>query len=99
MLFLLYQSKFIMNVDDPVIKHSLLRNLRDRTKQRRYDLKSEYWDPIKDKSSISRTPPKGLKNMHTVQWCALLDSWSTSAKQVLVFVHSSLLLFQFYNLD
>ena len=63
-----------MNVNDPVSKDSILRNLRDRTKQRRYDMKCKYWDPIKDKSSISRTPPIGLKNMHTVQWCALLES-------------------------
>ena len=88
-----------MNVNHHVIKSSLMRNLTDRTKQRRHTLKCKYWDHIMDKSSISRTPPKGLKNMHTVQWCALLDYWSTTAKQVFVFVHSSLLLFQFYNLD
>ena len=87
MLFLLYQSKFLMNVDDPLIKHSLMRNLKDRTKQRRHNLKKTYWDEVDDKCTISQTPPEGLKNMDDVQWGALLDMWSTAKNQVLLSVH------------
>ena len=97
MLFLLYQSKFLMNVDDPLIKASLMRNLRDRIRQRRYNLKKDYWDTVADKSTISRTPPEGLKNTDAVQWGALLDMWASSKNQVPVSVHSSLQLFQFYK--
>ena len=97
MLFLLYQSKFLMNIDDPLIKESLMRNLKDRTRQRRHNLKKEYWDKVGDKSTISWTPSEGLKNMDAVQWGALLDMWSTTKKQVLVSIHSRLQLFQFYK--
>ena len=69
-----------MNVNDPVIKHSLMQNLKDRTKQRCYNLKNMYWDPVLDKYSISRTPHEALKNLDTVQWGALLDMWSTTKK-------------------
>ena len=99
MLFLLYQTRFILNTEDPWIKASLMKNLKARTKQRRYDLKAKFWDNVVDKKNISRTPPEDLQNMNAVEWSALLDSWGSSKKQVLVFVHSSLLLFQFYNLD
>ena len=75
-----------MNIDDPLIKESLMRNLKDRTRQRHHNLKKKYCDTVGDKSTISRTPPEVLKNMETIQWGALLDMWSTTKKQVLVSV-------------
>ena len=99
MLFHLYQAKFIMDLKDPWIVASLKMHLKNRTKQRRYNLKAVNWDKVKDKTKVIRTPPEEVKHMNEADWCKLVDSWSTVSKQVCVFAHSSLTLFQFYNLD
>ena len=98
MLFLLYQSKFLPNLKDPWIVASLMMNLKNHTRQRRYELRDKYYGKVQDKTKVVRTPPEEVSHMSEADWCNLVDSWSTSAKQVCVFVHSSLPLFQFYNL-
>ena len=64
MLFLLYQSKFVMDIKDPSIRASLILNLKNRTKQRRHDLKGTHWDTCEDKTQVTRKPPKEVKHMN-----------------------------------
>ena len=83
-----------MNINDPTIRASLMLNLKNHTKQRRHDLKGTHWDTCEDKTQVTRKPPKKVKHMNEADWCLLVDSWSTSKKQVHVFVHLSLPPFQ-----
>ena len=76
-----------------------MRNLKYRTRQRRYNLKKDYWDMVADKSTISWTPPEGLKNTDAVQWGALLDMWSSSQKMSLSLFTKAYNCFNSTNLD
>ena len=82
MLLLFFQSKFILNLEDPWIVLSLLMHLKNRTKQRRYLLKRSYFNTAADKTMVLRTPPEEVKHMSEADWCKLVDTWSTPEKQV-----------------
>ena len=88
-----------MDTKDPTIHASLMPNLQNRTQQRHHDLKGTYWDKYEDKTQVTRKTPDEVKHMSDADWCLLVDSWSTSKKQVHVFVHLSLPPFQFQNVD
>ena len=82
MLLLLFQSKFILNPEDPWIDRSLQMHLKNRTRQRRYLLKRSFFDTAADKSTVLRTPPEEVKHMSEADWCKLVDTWSTPEKHV-----------------
>ena len=79
MLFLLFQSKFLINLDDPYIMSSLTMHLQNRTKQRRHSLKKDYWDKVEDKTKILQTCQRGEK-IDNREWKALVASWATTKK-------------------
>ena len=82
MLFLLFQSRFVLNLKDPWTHGSLIMNLKNRTRQRRHFLKSKYFDRVTDKAMVVQTPPMEVEHMSAADWCKLVDNWSTPEKQV-----------------
>ena len=82
MLFLFFQEKFDLDLDDPWIQVSLLMNLMNRTRQRRHYLKAPYFDHAKDKGFVARTPPHVVSHMSEDQWGKLVDKWSTTSSKV-----------------
>ena len=85
MLFLLFQEKFNLDLDDPWIQGSLLMNLMNRTRQRRHYLKATYFDHGEDKAFVARTPPHVVSHMSEDQWGKLVDKWSTTRSKVASF--------------
>ena len=78
-----FQAKFILVLNDPSFHLALLMNLKNHTRQRRYYLKSLYFDKVEDKTKVMRTPPFEIHHMSMHEWCILVDSWSTPQKQVM----------------
>ena len=79
MLFLSFQTKFDLNIQDPSIHRSLLMNLKNCIRQRRHLLKKEHFNHHPDKSRVARTPPIGVSH---ADWYKLVDYWSTSRNEV-----------------
>ena len=63
MLFLFFQEKFDLDLDDPWIQGSVLMNLMNRTRQRRQYLKAAYFYHVEDKALVVRTPPHVVRHM------------------------------------
>lgn len=83
MLFLSFQTKFNLNLQDPWIHRSLLMNLKNCVRQRRHFLKKRYFDHCQDKTRVARTPPHPVNHMSPADWCKLVDKWSTTQNQVM----------------
>ena len=90
-------GRFVLNLKDPWVHGSLIMNLKNRTRQRRHFLKSNFFDAVQDKSMVVRTPPREVGHMSEADWCKLIDNWSTPQKQVVSFFTQPC--HQFYNLD
>jgi len=83
MLFLLFQSRFVLNLEDPWIRGSLLMNLKSCVRRRRHFLKRTYFDNCNDKARLARTPPCVVNPMTQAVWLKLVDKWTTTQNQVL----------------
>ena len=83
MLFLSFQSKFNLNLQDPWIHRSLLMNLKNCVRQRRHFLKKTYFNHCQDRAMLARTLPPGVNCMTHAYWCKLVDKWSTTRNEVL----------------
>ena len=88
-------GRFVLNLKDPWVHGSLIMNLKNRTRQRRHFLKSNFFDAVKEKSMVVRTPPHEVGHMSEADWCKLIDNWSTPQKQVVSFFTQPC--HQFYN--